>query len=233
MSLRYEYLHKAKRWYDNKKKRFTASSVVPERYTFYYDSKVKKYRDTKTGKFIKSSDVIAKIENNNLGKVYIKSKNGNFYRDNKNIKRVKTRELTDKKPDKDKRKNTTIVTYQKDISKFFKPDTEFPNLFSIDGKKLIPYINEFYKINHDEKNNNARLYVYLEIEQVKEESQLYVQRFSTDYLNNENGIDKFYIEKMLQNILTKWLNYYDRSVFYGAYIKKIKANVVLKEWKSY
>lgn len=228
--MQYTYNRKLKRWV--KDGRIVSKASVPQNQTFYYNVKIKRFYDIEKGRIISKDEAMKRIYD--MGgnvKIWRKSKNGNFYKDNQKVKELKRKKFTDKKPDVKKYKNTKIITHDTDISEYFKVAKEDENFIVIDFDNLVPLLYDFYKFNSNSEYNNERLYVFLEVEQIKEEG-IYKQELGTQQLT-ENNINKNKIDKMLEKILEDWVFIYERSQTYGAKILNIKANAVFKQWKTF
>jgi hypothetical protein len=228
--MQYTYNRKLKRW--TKHGRIVSRASVPPQQTFYYNAKNKRYYDIETGRFIAEAEASKRIyEAGGNVKILRKSKKGNFYKDNQKVIEIKKKTFKDKKATKQEYKNTTVLTNDLDISAFFSVAKEDENFIIIDYKGLIPYMLDFYKANNDDEYNNKRLYIFIDVEQVKAEG-IYKQELGTQQLTEDN-INKKNISRLLNSLIEQWVFVYERSQTYGAKILNIRAKAVLKQWKTY
>jgi len=116
----YRYDPRVKRWRDSQG-RFVKVSNVPKTIdveivsnvpAIYYDSKIKRWRNSK-GQFVKSEDVQRLLPQ--VGKVWVKSKKGNFYKDNKVIQRTVKKIVYSEEI----RKKEITDTFRVDVSEAF------------------------------------------------------------------------------------------------------------------
>ena len=226
----YKYDSKTNRWRD-KKGRFVSEKRVPLRYTFYYDSRVKRYRDTKTGKYISKEKVLKFVEDNNLGKINVLSKSGKLYRDNKIIDRLIKDVYTDLKvePEIKKYPDKTRYTFEKEITDldlvfFTDYSWEYTTL-----NELTDYTYNFFKVNHLKKNKNVRLYsifwAWVYDEKVDQERERWFEppNVTQMKITKENIKEQY-------NIMKEDHEDRIRKEDYREKILEFRAWIILKEW---
>ena len=227
--MRYKYLRKAKRWYDTKTHRIVSRTSVPENETFYYNQKLGRYYDIESGRIISKDEALKRLYKSDRSKIYRKSKQGNFYKDNQIVKKLKKETFTDVQKKVDKYKYTSVETYSKDVSEYFQKYMD--NLFIINRRPLITFMWDFYNHLKKKEMNRQRLYIYMKVIQKKKEG-IYLQELGSLQLT-EDTTSKEKIGELLDNILEQWMKYYRRSQTYGAKIIDIQANTVFKQWIIY
>lgn len=236
----YKYDSKTKRWRD-KKGRFVSEKRVPLRYSFYYDSRVNTFRDTKTGKYISKEKVLRFIEENNLGKINVRSKSGKIYRDNKIIERLK-KDVYDLAviSKYEYTKGIHMYTFVKDISNLgiFKISDDKRSWVYPDIDKLVDIMYIFYKTNHIKENDNIRLRLYLTL-QVWDSFLEQVRYMEVPFLEvTEREVSKNKIKKSLEISQKNFIDENDISIPVGGSdrlnenekIMDIDSQIILKEW---
>lgn len=236
----YKYDSKTKRWRD-KKGRFVSEGKVPLRYHFYYDSRVNRYRDTKTGKYLSKEKVLKFVENNNLGKINVLSKSGKLYRDNKIIERLK-KDVYDLAviSKYEYTKGIHMYTFVKDISNLgiFKISDDKRSWIYPDIDKLVDIMYIFYKTNHIKENDNIRLRLYLTL-QVWDSFLEQVRYMEVPFLEvTEREVSKNKIKKSLEISQKNFIDENDISIPVGGSdrlnenekIMDIDSQIILKEW---
>lgn len=236
----YKYDSKINRWRD-KKGRFVSEKRVPLRYNFYYDSRVNRYRDTKTGKYISKEKVLRFIEENNLGKINVRSKSGKIYRDNKIIERLK-KDVYDLAviSKYEYIKGIHMYTFVKNISNLglVKISDDKRSWVYSDIDKLTDIIYLFYKTNHIKENDNIRLRLYLTL-QVWDSFLEQVRYMEVPFLEvTEREVSKNKIKKSLEISQKNFIDENDISIPVGGSdrlnenekIMDIDSQIILKEW---
>lgn len=236
----YKYDSKTKRWRD-KKGRFVSEGKVPLRYHFYYDSRVNRYRDTKTGKYLSKEKVLKFVENNNLGKINVLSKSGKLYRDNKIIERLK-KDVYDLAviSKYEYTKGIHMYTFVKDISNLglVKISDDKRSWIYPDIDKLVDIMYIFYKTNHIKENDNIRLRLYLTL-QVWDSFLEQVRYMEVPFLEvTEREVSKNKIKKSLEISQKNFIDENDISIPVGGSdrlnenekIMDIDSQIILKEW---
>ena len=236
----YKYDSKSKRWRD-KKGRFVSEKRVPLRYNFYYDSRVNRYRDTKTGKYISKEKVLRFIEENNLGKINVRSKSGKIYRDNKIIERLK-KDVYDLAviSKYEYIKGIHMYSFVKNISNLglVKISDDKRSWVYPDIDKLTDIIYLFYKTNHIKENDNIRLRLYLTL-QVWDSFLEQVRYMEVPFLEvTEREVSKNKIKKSLEISQKNFIDENDISIPVGGSdrlnenekIMDIDSQIILKEW---
>lgn len=236
----YKYDSKINRWRD-KKGRFVSEKRVPLRYNFYYDSRVNRYRDTKTGKYISKEKVLRFIEENNLGKINVRSKSGKIYRDNKIIERLK-KDVYDLAviSKYEYIKGIHMYTFVKNISNLglVKISDDKRSWVYSDIDKLVDIMYIFYKTNHIKENDNIRLRLYLTL-QVWDSFLEQVRYMEVPFLEvTEREVSKNKIKKSLEISQKNFIDENDISIPVGGSdrlnenekIMDIDSQIILKEW---
>ena len=236
----YKYDSKINRWRD-KKGRFVSEKRVPLRYNFYYDSRVNRYRDTKTGKYISKEKVLRFIEENNLGKINVRSKSGKIYRDNKIIERLK-KDVYDLAviSKYEYTKGIHMYTFVKNISNLglVKISDDKRSWVYPDIDKLTDIIYLFYKTNHIKENDNISLRLYLTL-QVWDSLLDQIRYLEVPFLEvTEREINKERIKKSLEISQRNFIESEDISIRIGGSdilnenekILDIDTQIILKEW---
>ena len=236
----YKYDSKINRWRD-KKGRFVSEKRVPLRYNFYYDSRVNRYRDTKTGKYISKEKVLRFIEENNLGKINVRSKSGKIYRDNKIIERLK-KDVYDLAviSKYEYIKGIHMYSFVKNISNLglVKISDDKRSWVYSDIDKLTDIIYLFYKTNHIKENDNIRLRLYLTL-QVWDSFLEQVRYMEVPFLEvTEREVSKNKIKKSLEISQKNFIDENDISIPVGGSdrlnenekIMDIDSQIILKEW---